>query len=189
MSFIIDTLTDLGMSVSDAKTVIIDGLRGPAKSRLLKPLLHSHKQKGTCLRLQGGRGAVDLPFRKQHPYLGVVLSYDKFEQLSLQARIKQGWANFSRLFSVLRSKCILPKQRLQLWVSCVFSTRYGLTSSGLAPTVFARWWQNKFVLSSSRPAGSPMNPLVSYSRDIILRIRSRNLPGPSRSAVPSHLSL
>ena len=81
MSFIIDTLTDLGMSVSDAKTVIIDGLRGPTKSRLLKPLLHSHKQKGTCLRLQGGRGAVDLPFRKQHPYLGVVLSYDKFEQL------------------------------------------------------------------------------------------------------------
>ena len=132
MSFVITTLTDLGMSVSDAKTVIIDGLRGTAKSRLLKPLLQHHKQKGTCLRLQGQRGNIDLPFRKQHPYLGIVLSYDKFEQLSLQARIKQGWANFSRLFSILRSKYILPKQRLQLWVSCVFSTlRYGLTSSGL----------------------------------------------------------
>ena len=34
MSFIIDTLTDLGMSVSDAKTVIIDGLRGPTKVTL-----------------------------------------------------------------------------------------------------------------------------------------------------------
>ena len=120
MSFIITTLTDLGMSVSDAKTVIIDGLRGTAKSRLLKPLLQHHKQKGTCLRLQGQRGTIDLPFRKQHPYLGIVLSYDKFEQLSLQARIKQGWANFSRLFSILRSKYILPKQRLQLWVSWCF---------------------------------------------------------------------
>ena len=58
MSFIIDTLTDLGMSVSDAKVVIIDGLRGPTKSRLLKPLLHHHKQKGTCLRIQGGRGSI-----------------------------------------------------------------------------------------------------------------------------------
>ena len=58
MSFTIDTLTDLGMSVSDAKVVIIDGLRGPTKSRLLKPLLHHHKQKGTCLRIQGGRGSI-----------------------------------------------------------------------------------------------------------------------------------
>ena len=132
MGFIIDTLTDLGMSVSDAKTAILDGLRGPAKSRLLKPLLQHHKQKGACLRIQCRQGSVDLPFRKQHPLFGVVLGYDNFEKLSLQARIKQGWANFSRFFSVLRSKYIQPNQRLQLWHSCVFSTiRYGLTSTGL----------------------------------------------------------
>ena len=44
MAFIIDVLTELGMSVSDAKTVIIDGLRGPRKPRLLKPLLVTSDQ-------------------------------------------------------------------------------------------------------------------------------------------------
>ena len=47
----------------------------------------------------------------------------------------------------------------------------------------ARWWRNRFASSSSRPAGSPMSLLVSYSRDIILRTRSHSLPGPWRSAV------
>ncbi|CAE6950667.1 unnamed protein product [Symbiodinium sp. CCMP2592] len=134
IAFIIDTLTSLGMSVSDSKTVILDGLRGPAKSRLLRPLLQHHKDKGPCLRVMCATGPLDLPFRKQHPYLGIVLSYDCFEKLSLQIRIKQSWANFSRLFSLLRSKHILPIQRLQLWTACVFSTlRYGLTSTGLPP--------------------------------------------------------
>ncbi|CAE7539323.1 unnamed protein product [Symbiodinium sp. CCMP2592] len=134
IAFIIDTLTSLGMSVSDSKTVILDGLRGPAKSRLLRPLLQRHKDKGPCLRVMCATGPLDLPFRKQHPYLGIVLSYDCFEKLSLQTRIKQSWANFSRLFSLLRSKHILPTQRLQLWTACVFSTlRYGLTSTGLPP--------------------------------------------------------
>ncbi|CAE6966199.1 Pol [Symbiodinium sp. CCMP2592] len=134
IAFIIDTLTSLGMSVSDSKTVILDGLRGPAKSRLLRPYLQRSKDKGPCLRVPCLAGPLDLPFRKQHPYLGIVLSYDCFEKLSLQARIKQSWANFSRLFSLLRSKHIVPQQRLQLWTACVFSTlRYGLTSTGLPP--------------------------------------------------------
>ena len=61
MAFIIDTLTSLGMTVSDAKTVILDGLRGPQKSRLLKPLLKRHPDKGPCLQLACTRGFLDIP--------------------------------------------------------------------------------------------------------------------------------
>ena len=62
MAFIIDTLTSLGMTVSDAKTVILDGLRGPQKSRLLKPLLKQHPDRGTCLQLACSHGFLDLSF-------------------------------------------------------------------------------------------------------------------------------
>ena len=127
MAFIIDTLTSLGMSVSDAKTVILDGLRGPQKSRLLKPLLKQHPDRGPCLQLACSRGFLDLPFRHSHTYLGIKLSYGPFERLTLQLRLKQGWSNFSRLFTLLRSN-------LQLWQACVFTAiRYGLTSVGLPP--------------------------------------------------------
>ena len=48
--------------------------------------------------------------------------------------MKQGWSNFSRLFTLLRSKHIQPLQRLQLWQACVFTAiRYGLPSVGLPP--------------------------------------------------------
>ncbi|CAE7903235.1 unnamed protein product [Symbiodinium microadriaticum] len=134
MAFIIDTLTSLGMTVSDAKTVILDGLRGPQKSRLLKPLLKQHPDKGTCLQLACSSGFLDLPFRHSHTYLGIKLSYGSFERLTLQLRLKQGWSNFSRLFTLLRSKYIKPQQRLQLWQACVFTAiRYGLPSVGLPP--------------------------------------------------------
>ncbi|OLP88826.1 hypothetical protein AK812_SmicGene29782 [Symbiodinium microadriaticum] len=134
MAFIIDTLTSLGMSVSDAKTVILDGLRGPQKSRLLKPLLKQHPDRGPCLQLACSRGFLDLPFRHSHTYLGIKLSYGPFERLTLQLRLKQGWSNFSRLFTLLRSNHIKPQQRLQLWQACVFTAiRYGLTSVGLPP--------------------------------------------------------
>ena len=103
MAFIIDTLTSLGMTVSDAKTVILDGLRGPQKSRLLKPLLKQHPDRGPCLQLACSRGFLDLPFRHSHTYLGIKLSYGPFERLTLQLRLKQGWSNFSRLFTLLRS--------------------------------------------------------------------------------------
>ena len=134
MAFIIDTLTSLGMTVSDAKTVILDGLRGPQKSRLLKPLLKQHPDRGPCLQLACSRGFLDLPFRHSHTYLGIKLSYGPFERLTLQLRLKQGWSNFSRLFTLLRSKHVKPQQRLQLWQACVFTAiRYGLTSVGLPP--------------------------------------------------------
>ena len=134
MAFIIDTLTSLGMTVSDAKTVILDGLRGPQKSRLLKPLLKQHPDRGTCLQLACSNGFLDLPFRSSHTYLGIKLSYGPFERLTLQMRLKQGWSNFSRLFTLLRSKHIQPLQRLQLWQACVFTAiRYGLPSVGLSP--------------------------------------------------------
>ena len=88
MAFIIDTLTSLGMTVSDAKTVILDGLRGPQKSRLLKPLLKQHPDRGPCLQLACSRGFLDLPFRHSHMYLGMKLSYGPFERLTLQLRLK-----------------------------------------------------------------------------------------------------
>ena len=75
MAFVIDTLTEPGMTVSDAKTVTVDGLRGPRKRRLVKPLFVKHATEGTCLRIACKSGFVDLPFRKQHPYPGIVPSY------------------------------------------------------------------------------------------------------------------
>ena len=84
MAFIIDTLTSLGMTVSDAKTVIGDGLRGPQKSRLLKPLLKRHRDRGPCLQLACANGFLDIPLRQSHTYLGIQLSYSPFERLTLQ---------------------------------------------------------------------------------------------------------
>ena len=78
-------------------------------------------------------GFIDLPFRKQHPYLGVVLSYEKFEKLSLQARIKQKAGQISAdSFLYSGPSTFHPSSDCSYGIPASFSTiRYGLASTGL----------------------------------------------------------
>ena len=132
METLISIIQEDGLEISADKTVVLDGLRGPDKGKILKPHIFKDPQKGRCLKLNVQGITVSLPIKDKHTYLGIILSYGPFEKYTLEYRIKQSWANFSRLLPVLRSRAISLQVKLQLWKGCVFATlRYGLLATGL----------------------------------------------------------
>ena len=72
-------------------------------------------------------GVVRLPLVKQHTYLGIRVSYQNYEALTLSHRLQHSWSAFHRLLPALRSKSLSLRQRLQIWQACPYaSLAYGL---------------------------------------------------------------
>ena len=65
---------------------------------------------------------MDLRIVQSHIYLGVCISYKKFEQESVNHRMKIAKSSFGRLRSILTCRAVPIAKRLELWRSCVIST-------------------------------------------------------------------
>ena len=73
-----------------------------------------------------------MPIVTSATYLGIKVSYQNFEKLTLQTRLAAANAQRARLLKILHRKGISVKQRLQLWVTCVRSAAlYGLHAVGM----------------------------------------------------------
>ena len=79
-----------------------------------------------------------LPLRKQHVYLGAVISYGAFELQNGQHRKHAGQAAFARLRPTLMSQRALTlDKRLRLWKAIVVpATLYSLSASGYTRQAF-----------------------------------------------------
>ena len=131
VGYVISDLREMGMQVSTDKTVILLALAGQAYNKITGPYIQKRK-KDRYLKIVISTGPTQLPIKTSHKYLGVVISYQHFERLSMQYRLQQSWQAFHRLSSFLCSKKIPLNKRLQLWKTCVQSiARYGLDSVGL----------------------------------------------------------
>ena len=65
-------------------------------------------------------------------YLGLIISYDSFEQQTLRHRLQKAHGRRWALASVLHSNRLSIPYKLNIWRSCVYTTlRYGLVHCGL----------------------------------------------------------
>ncbi|CAE7473776.1 pol [Symbiodinium sp. CCMP2592] len=73
-----------------------------------------------------------LPLKRDHIYLGAVISYGNYEMLNAQHRRHAGQAAFSRMCTTLMShRALSLDKRLHLWRTIVLpATLYSLSSSG-----------------------------------------------------------
>ena len=131
VGYVISDLQDMGMQASIDNTAILLALAGQSYNKITGRYVQKRK-KDRFLKVVTNKGPVQLPNKTSHKYLGVMISYQHFERLTMQHRLQQSRQAFHRLSSFLCSKKISLAQRLKLWKTCVQSiARYGLDSVGL----------------------------------------------------------
>ena len=118
---ILRTLHEHGLQVSGDKTVILLELKGKHSKKALKKYIVK-TNRGRCLRFCYADQCVGLRIVQSHIYLGVCISYKRFEQESVNHRMKIAQSSFGRLRSILTCRAVPIAQRLELWRSCVIST-------------------------------------------------------------------
>ena len=120
-TIVLRTLHEHGLQVSADKTVILLELRGKhSKKAMGKYIVKTHR--GRCLRFCFANQRMDLRIVNSHVYLGACISFRKFEQESVNHRVKIAKGSFARLKSVLTSRVVPLHKRLELWRSCVVTT-------------------------------------------------------------------
>ena len=106
------------LQISVDKTVVMVELRGNKAATLLRKYTIK-TDKGTLMRFQVNSRNIDIKIVTQHTYLGVCISYHKFEQETVAKRIKLAQVQFARLKSVLKCQAVALPLRLRLWKACV----------------------------------------------------------------------
>ena len=170
VGFILTDLAEMGMQVSTDKTVILLSLAGPAYDKVTAPFVQK-RRKDRYLQVTTKQGPVQLPIRTSHLYLGVKISYQHFERLTMQYRLQQSWTAFHRLSRFLCSKQFSLQQRLRLWKTCVQSiARYGLAGVGL-DEISAAKYRSHTVRQLRRISGSIAHLTHESNLDLLARLR------------------
>ena len=173
VGYVISDLRDMGMQVSTDETVILLALAGQSYNKITGPYIQKRKR-DRYLKVVTSQGPVQLPIKTSHKYLGVIISYQHYERLTMQYRLQQSWQAFHRLSSFLRSKKILLVQRLQLRKTCVQSiARYGLDSVGLDEVS-----ANKYSACCTAATHHFRQPGASHPRDQCRFAQQAPVPDP-----------
>ena len=106
------------LQVSVDKTVLIVELRGPKAQDILRKYV-VEKAQGPHMRFRIHGEHIDVKIVQQHVYLGICLSYRKFEQETVRRRVQLAKSQFSRLRSILKCQAVPLPLRLRLWKACV----------------------------------------------------------------------
>ena len=129
-------LEDTGFCLSRDKTVCLLRAEGVQVPHMLRKLVHKkNKQQDKQLCIDA---RWQLPLRKQHVYLGAVISFGVFEVQNAQHRKHAGQAAFARMRFILMSQRALSlDKRLRLWRTIVVpTTMYSLCASGFTKQAF-----------------------------------------------------
>ncbi len=128
---IIAAIERLGLKISPTKSCVITRGKGPGYEKW--------KKINTCMEAYNTHSLVlptshlKIPLKKKQMYLGVMLSYEQFEQQTVEVRVQAGWNNFKRLKPWLcRKHPISLKLRMELMRTCIIPTIcYGILYTGL----------------------------------------------------------
>ena len=119
------------LQINMAKTQAILKLVGTLKHRVHKEYVRKHQATKRLL-LSPRDPERWLPLVPQAEYLGMIISYDHFEQQCLRHRLTKAHNRRWALASVLHSRRLGIRYKLKIWRSCVYSTMlYGLAHCGL----------------------------------------------------------
>ena len=163
-----------GMKVNATKSCIVLGLRGSAARRWIKR--HACFVEGQPALNLGVPGSPLIIPRVNHMvYLGVVVSYGKFETQTFEHRRKAAIHNRQRLLRVLHAKRLSIRCRVRLYVACVRSTlMFGLHAIGITADVLRR-----LESYDARALRAIANSPVHLTRESNSMLRSRlQVPSP-----------
>ena len=128
---VLHTLREAGMEIALDKTAILLAIKGRAAPALLKDFT-TKVQGHRCLTIPYLQETIRIPIKTSHPYLGVHISYQNFELITMRHRLSQSWVAFHRLHVFLKHRQIPLSRRVQLWQSCVWTIiQHGLTAVGV----------------------------------------------------------
>ena len=151
------------LQVSVDKTVLISELRGPKAAAVLKKYV-VEKAQGSFMRFRINQKDVDIKIVTQHVYLGVRISYRKFEQETVKRRMRLAQAQQTSLPAILKCQAVAMP---------------GLTLSPvICPTSVGRHCRVPRLLVS--PCLS-LSPLVSL---LYIPVRGSPLPGSWALGLP-----
>ena len=129
---VFDVLRAVGMQVNPAKSSLLLGLRGPLADKWMKR--HVLRNKAGERHLRYGPALCDrIPIVPSFVYLGVVISYRNFEDLTIRHRLTIAAGHHARLRRVLRAKKVLTSSaRARLWTVLIQSAQlYALEAVGV----------------------------------------------------------
>ena len=119
------------LRINMEKTKAILKVVGTLKHRLKKEYIRKHDEQRRLL-LSARNPDSWLTLVLSTEYLGLIISYDSFEQQSLRHRLQKAHGRRWALASVLHSNRLSIQYKLNIWRSCVYTTlRYGLVHCGL----------------------------------------------------------
>ena len=121
-----------GVSISYEKSSCLLALSGTRKKRANRSYVDWHRGR-ECLCVSVASSQVLIPIVDQVSYLGIQLSYGRFEAQTIQYRVDKATTQFNGLTSVLRTTSKFSRQhRIRIYKACVWSSlRYGVLAAGL----------------------------------------------------------
>lgn len=133
LGILFSTLKLMDMQLNPGKSVAIMELRGSLSTALKHRLVHQH-QSGAVLKIEVPDHAdVFIPVLRSTKYLGVIISYDSFEDASLTHRLQLMKVGFKRLQKWLTGRHSLTiAQRFSIWRTCIYPIfSYGVFATGM----------------------------------------------------------
>ena len=129
---LLEVLAQAGLNINDDKTQVLLRLAGSRAKHFLYEVTEERRD-GRFLRVSALWSQRFLPVRKQAKYLGAQLSYDVYEDATVQHRVTAARATYGRLRRILASRSNLSlTSRVRLWSACVGAgLYYALDSSGI----------------------------------------------------------
>ena len=126
-------LESLQMHINSDKSVVILELRGSRSHALKQQIIRRDRDGEKLVFYKLDNNMVSIPIHKTAKYLGVVISYGNFEDLSLKHRLALMQTGFRRMQKWLLGKHSLSvNQRYQLWHTCIYPIlSYGICATGL----------------------------------------------------------
>ncbi|CAE7411829.1 unnamed protein product [Symbiodinium sp. CCMP2592] len=124
-------LKELGMSVNELKSRLVIKLVGSeAKTWMRKHVLTT--KDGRFLQVGTPTAPILIPVAPMLTYLGVVVSFDNYEQQTCQFRLQAARQVRQRLVRFLHSSSLPIRLRVQLYIACVrCSMLYGIHAVGV----------------------------------------------------------
>ena len=166
---ILTYLSSQGLDVSFSKTVILLELRGAKAAHTLKRYVVQLPE-GPHMRFLIHNRRVDVRIVTKHVYLGVVISFRKFEMDTIKHRLDIAKGQFARLKPILRCQAVPLKLRLHLWRACLPATLlHGIVATGY-PEVGAKLVTTLMVQQIRHIAKSHSMWTHETNRDIMHRL-------------------
>ena len=132
LRLILRIFAQFDMKINFQKTQALLLTTGTAKSKILKHYIRHHSE-GRRLLLSPSDPTNWIPLVTQAEYLGLIISYERFEALSTRHRISKAHQRRWALASILHSRKLAKPYKLHIWRSCVQTTMlYGLHCLGLS---------------------------------------------------------